>query len=135
MSETEDMIGRQAIKYLTVNNRLLDNQSNLQIRKIEKIHPINFCCCYEQGKVKLTTYFEKSSYYIDEDMFIICELENESQCKVSKLQAIFSQKVHVEAEGANDDLNFTVKSDKAEVNLIAGRKMTGNNAIRLHIPV
>lgn len=93
------------------------------------------CCCFQQGKLKLKSYFQKD-YYIPGDVAsIIAEVDN-SDCKVNvkSVQGTFIQKLDLRIGNNTKNITTylsTVYGEKVE----AGKKKVGQDSIRLLVPL
>lgn len=125
----------ESIKYITINNPSLGRME--ETRKVSKNHMIYNFCCKDNGNLELTTYFEKDWYYVDDDAYIICELDNShSMLKVNRVSCQLDQNLTCKGNKYDTLEKYTIiPGQSQEVNLSSGKKMTGNNAIRIMLPL
>ena len=129
-------VGQETIKYINVQNAMKDEDPALSTRKIDKNYHITNFCCKSAGEVRFVTYFEKDRYYSDEDVYIVCEINNsKGVLDVSSVRAIFSQVMKISVDNVTEEISRSIKSEKVDLNLPPEKSMTGSNAVRLMIPL
>lgn len=126
---------QDSIKYFYIQK----TPTGLEIenKRVIDYHRVFNWCCLEKGVIMLATYFEKDWYHKDEDVFMVCEIDNsESNLKINYVSCQLDQSLSLKADRAKHvKLRSQVDGEKLEINLEPGKKMTGTNAIRLKIPL
>ena len=92
---------------------------------------VSWCCC-NQGKFKMTAYFEKDSYMPGESAYLVLEAENNSKVKCKTINGNFIQDINIHGwgGGSGDKRNLrTVKIPGME----PGEAWVGGNAKRIEI--
>lgn len=124
----------ESIKYLVVQNTKKFERD--EVRRVELNHEVSVYCCKSAGEMRLVTYFEKDSFYNDEDVFIVCEVDNgQSEAKIKSVSAMLNQEFRVKTDSRNHTSCSSVSGESLSVELSPGQRMTGSNAIRLKIPI
>ena len=134
VNQLDKPIEKESIKYLIVQNK--KRQELDAPRRIDQTFDVSINCCQPAGRTKMVTYFEKDSYLHDDDVFIVCEIDNYAgKTDVCSVKATFHQELRVKAGNKTETSRSVVQGKELKVSIPAGQGMTGNNSIRLQIPL
>ena len=92
------------------------------------------CCCFNQGRFKLSTFFEKDHYVPGESAYCVVEAENHSKAKCNHINGMFEQEIKISSsEGSknNRDVLYSVKAR----GLHPGEVLIGSDSQKLEIPI
>lgn len=131
----EKKLGQDSVKFFFIQKTSRGRE--IENKRVMNHHRVFNWCCSDKGEITLTTYFEKDWYYKDEDVYIVCEIDNsESQMKITQVGCQLDQSLSFKADrNLNKNLKTQLEGEKLEINLEAGKKMTGTNALRLRLPL
>lgn len=122
-------IPQDTVKTITIQN--LKNSLDT-LRKIDDVKKVYFCCCQEMGEIRLVTYFEKDKYYVNEEVYVVCEVDNsQGQRAIEQIDLVLTQNLGVKAGGESIQLDEVVARNSSVQFIEAGSRKTGQAAIRL----
>jgi len=130
--------GNDLLKFkqpFSVNAQLTGVASN---KATETDKEVVCCCCCSKGRCKITGYFEKDAYQPNEIAYMVSEVQNETSVNINSLQAVFHQRLWVEAHGWWGSHNKSWERNLATVNgrsYQAKESSVGQNAERLAVPL
>ena len=134
VDKNNEQVARESLKYLTIQNTRIQEQDS--VKRIDKSVNVTMNCCKNGGKLRMVTYFEKDRYYTDEDVWLVCELDNsQGEVAIKEGYAVLKEELQVKTGSASTTVEEQVKGEVVELRLGKGSRMTGNNAVRLKISV
>ena len=127
-------VAPESVKYLVVQNSKKFERD--EVKRVEVNHLLTVNCCKSAGEARLVVYYEKDSFYNDEDVYIVCELDNtHSEVKMNSVSATLYGEFNVTTDTASHSSRCSVDGQSLTVNLKPGQCLKGTNAIRLKIPI
>lgn len=130
-AKLESSTGKDLLK--TSFDMILNASQNelIQQRRIDIDKEVINCCCFNQGRFKMTAYFEKDAYMPGETAFLVVEAENNSKAECKKIRGNFTQAITIKnGYGHKKDLTSVVCPG-----LAPGKTYLGQDAKRLEIPL
>lgn len=131
-AKMESAYGKDLLKHklqFTVNAAQLKNAKQKRVDIDKEV--VSWCCC-NQGKLKMTSYFEKDAYMPGETAYLVVEAENNSKVKCNTIDGNFTQEINIHGwgGGSGDKRNLrTVQIPGLE----PGEAFIGGNAKRIAI--